>query len=914
MLRNKKGFSTMLLIVLGAIFFAIAGAMVMLVDSEGAQNLKNANSARGGSRLDFMAQTMQADFYNNFLQTGFERDVANFIMTQGPHTIDPNSDFMENLGNRLQTYLEERARSLIAGDANTVYAEAYSAFPDVQCTPVEKEGAVTNVGLRDAGNGYLEVSGWTVGQEVSCKDEESDAQRDILLEARDYRLQTRALEMHDKAVAAIKGVVQQLDSSKGEYPLATGWRVDVTDESRRRVTDEWNGLVRRIGYTFFLDGKDGIMLRPNSVKILPGEGRQLYEPQDVKVVCDGGIKAAAKAGSPAQTCRPENMEIVIGKKLDSTEKGVNLEFIPDKKEPELEAFIQYLNLPKVRLQSNLLDKLIGPYVKDMFKRGINNGYVKQSNPTRLCNAFKGKPSSAVISGTILETNTNYMPPGTTGINFDFVSPSESIDDSQIKNDETCEGKDEVIGQNIFALLTNYGNESFVLTVEWNQTTNEKIVKKDSLDVVSKRISSNDMFATTGENRMVHLEARVEGGELTQSSAPPQGGDKPARTTNVVAGTSPPEDLPEPLVRWIKSTDPYKATAALQRVFGMSAAELTSLGKLADAEAMSKSAATACKMMGLKNWLQVGDNYKALLAVCGIASIADKEAGAKICSIAGLYQTVKSGNVLASLEQLSNLLGLADFRNVAITAENIRDAVKAGNLEATLQAASSVTRLLGEAKAADYLAGAASLANNIKYNKDVLSAAASVFSALGDAKTAGFFASLHSLEGTITSGDARAILNAAGQVAQKLGYSGLAQVGGIITQGEALIKTLADFKELFNACSVLKWDWVCTIPQVGGGVCEDKWGDCTFSVGLPAFDIEKLCNDMIFDLGFQIDCECTYSCPHFPYVAVYQKSVGINLREIAMRLNPEQYMHMFEGMSLESLLASGDLMQYCRLDP
>jgi len=104
------------------------------------------------------------------------------------------------------------------------------------------------------------------------------------------------------------------------------------------------------------------------------------------------------------------------------------------------------------------------------------------------------------------------------------------------------------------------------------------------------------------------------------------------------------------------------------------------------------------------------------------------------------------------------------------------------------------------------------------------------------------------------------------------------------------------------------------PMVGGGVCEDKWGDCTFSLGLPTFDINLLCNDLVFDFGFEVDCTCTYTCPQFPYYAAYPKTVGINLKEIMMRLNPEQYAGIFGQTDIGQIIASGGLMNYCRMDP
>jgi hypothetical protein len=315
------------------------------------------------------------------------------------------------------------------------------------------------------------------------------------------------------------------------------------------------------------------------------------------------------------------------------------------------------------------------------------------------------------------------------------------------------------------------------------------------------------------------------------------------------------------------------------------------------------------MIGLANWKGAGDVEMTIAALCGMSNIFNVTQGKVVCNLMGLYQAIKSGSVQASLAQLLAMLNDANLRGILPTAAQIEAAVKSGDIEAVLAAAASVAASAGDMDTARFLAGAASLVYNIKNGiqtpGDLMNAAAALFAALGDREMADFFASMGGLYRAVESGDVRAIIDAVGRMAKSLGYSGRAQFAGIVSQGMNLVNMFTNFDQLLASCKGKgrgPWDLICTVPQVGGGVCENNWGSCTFSYGLPTFDLNLLCNELIFDFGFQIDCTCIYACPNFPYTMPVPKSVRVNLKDWLILLNPDTYAGLFNQL------------QVCRMDP
>jgi hypothetical protein len=265
-----------------------------------------------------------------------------------------------------------------------------------------------------------------------------------------------------------------------------------------------------------------------------------------------------------------------------------------------------------------------------------------------------------------------------------------------------------------------------------------------------------------------------------------------------------------------------------------------------------------------------------------------------------------------------MLADAGFGDLGITAAMIEDALKSGDVEDILLAASRAMRLAGDADAADFLAGAAQIIYGIENEGDIAQILSGVFRVLGDKELAGFFGSLAGLDKAIEDGDIMAALKDISSMAKYLGYSGLAQITGVASVFGGAFSSIMDLDNALDVCQGrIPWDLICTVPDVGGGVCPQKHpvrSDCSFDVGLPSFDAELLCNDLLFDLGFQIDCTCVYTCVEIPNVWVEPVSVGVNLKYLAMMLDPDQYLDALSELDMSKLLLQGDILNYCRLDP
>jgi len=326
-------------------------------------------------------------------------------------------------------------------------------------------------------------------------------------------------------------------------------------------------------------------------------------------------------------------------------------------------------------------------------------------------------------------------------------------------------------------------------------------------------------------------------------------------------------------------------------------------------------------MGLRNYMNLDERQLAMLALAGLADLADSEQLRLLYKVAGLYQAIESGSMQAVLAQLDNILGTAGYQ-VYVTAEMIESALKSKNPEQILLAASQGLRLAGYGDAATFLAGAAQIAYGIE-NKDVLGVAGGFFSMIGNQDMAGFMNNLAALNTAIENGDAIAAFSAASNVAHNLGFDQLAQIGGVVGSVMTLGNTIANLGDLEAQCKGVPWDLVCITPMITGpgtalgGGCPEKYPlnpSCTFDYGLPTFDINLLCNDLVMKMGFQIDCTCMYACPSFPYIGIYPKSFGISINEIARMLNLDGYENLLTAASILYAMREGDIMAYCRLDP
>jgi len=934
---NKRGFSTLMLIVLGSVFFMIIAGTAVYFQSENEQMVSNARSVSSGSRLSFIAQLIQLDFYNNFLQNDLESSIATFLVTEGPHTIDPDRSFYENLGGRIENYMSSKASLKVYSDAGEAYATAYGSLPKISCEPQEEIGGMAQFNVNDAGNGVLEISGTSVGQRIYCSDDETGQDLEISLLSRSYRLQTRAFAIFEKARSAIEAGRQSLDGTYGTHRLGSGWRVwpTTTDEAKMVIISTWNGAIAGLssGIPTLVGNSDGISVQPGSMKISSSKNTPFSVTDLAKYECDGKMGDATATGE-VQTCRPDDIRIVIGKEKPADAKGLALELKQEQSSSNaVEVTIEYFGVG-VTMSSNLIGKLIGPLIKDMIDRvnQVMKGYATYDPPaTLLCNAFKGKPGSSVISGRVVDSNARYVPAGYNELSFDFISTPQSIETSNIEATKDCTGQEDIINKNLLNLLVVGEPKGLQLTVEEDpaqtSSTDKKklVIKKEELETLAAKIQNNPMHSTTGEGKSVNLYAEVVGeGTSNVKADPKQGGlEGSAQTpaTTEIATGNPTGDSGNKISKAVQSGNSDTALIGLMREYETASGEMMSIGRTTDAKAFSDSAASVCKMMGVKSWMDLSDFEKALTAMCGLANICNSARAKAICNLAGLYAAVESGSVQAVLAQLARILQEAGFDSSFLKTASILAAIQSGDIEALLKEAMNAAVRAGDLNAAEYLAALASLINDMENGGDVMAAAAAIFAIAGETELSQFFASLQGLMNSIESGDARAVLHAAGEMAKSLGFSGLAQFESTLSVGENLVDLLANLDDLVAACEESgPWDLICLTPAVGGGVCEDPLPmnpDCTLDLAgmkaaMPTLDPSLICNDLVFDLGFQVDCTCMYKCVKFPYYTLVPKTVRVNLNDWLMFLNPDQYAGIFNDM--EGVLASGDIMQYCKLDP
>jgi len=913
-LRDERGFSTILLVVLGMAFFLIVAATAMYLQSEDNQMVSTARAASGGSRLNFLSQAIQADFYNNLLQNNLEVSVSSFLM-EGPYTIDPTRSFYENLGGLLETYLSSKASLIVYGDAGQTYSVAYSEISQISCTPRATDSASASFSVAETSDGALELSGLSVGQRIYCEDTEDNSNLEIVLTARGYRLQTRALEIFEKARQAILTTKDRLDNTDGVRQLGSGWRLPTDEDSKNGVIQDWSGKISVLSLLIpsLVGENNGISVVQNSIKIKPPDSAA-YQVSDLsRFECYGDVKSADEGGR-IQTCRPEDLIIMLGKKKSAGEKGLDLKLEGRTEDAKIEVTISYFGMD-VKLESKALAKLIGPVIEELLKspEGFKDGYATYGSSVTICNAFRGKPNSAVVEGTVVEKNPKYAPSGTTDLLFRFISTDQGVKDSYIDRTADCSDKQDIINTNLLDILTK-GGEGFELHVNPDPSNgNKPKIDQDDLNELAKKIQSNPIYLT-GENRVVNIKAEVEGGSTSTGTGTPisdPGGTAITPASKAISTSTLAENSEEKknLDAAVKTGNRDNILNAVKNLADSGVGEMTSLGRTGDANALSKTSSAVCKMMGLANWKGAGDVEMTIAALCGMSNIFNVTDGKAVCNLMGLYQAIKSGSVQASLAQLIAMLNDANLRGILPTAAQIEAAVKSGDIEAVLAAAASAAASAGDIDTARFLAGAASLVYNIRNGiqdvGDVMNAAAALFAALGDREMADFFYSMNGLYHAVESGNVQAIIDSVGKMAKNLGYSGIAQFAGIISQGMNMVNMFTNFDQLLASCKGKgrgPWDLICVVPQVGGGVCESNWGSCTFSQGLPTFDLNLLCNELIFDFGFQIDCTCIYTCPNFPYTIPVPKSVRVNLKDWLILLNPDMYAGIFNQL------------QVCRMDP
>lgn len=922
-LSNKRGFATLFLLVLGAVLFIFAASMAYFIQSENDQAIDTANSYTGESRLNFMGQSIQADFFNNLLQSEFERIVAEFLEGR-VHIIDPQKSFRQNLGGAMEGYLAEEAAGIVSGDASHVYAQAYSAMPQIRCSAEEVTGASADASVKESEDGSLSVDLLSIGQSLRCKDLENDDSVEIDLRAKGYVLSSRAVRIHEEAVATIQRTKDILDQTEGVARIASGWRLHDDSEVRSdilRGPQGWVSQTGALGLLMSLGGTDGISANPLSIKIRNGHDEP-FNIDDIAFSCKGDA-GTADSGGP-QTCRPDTLSIHIAEDPEG-EKKIPIDFErADESDESLEITIIEAGI-EISLPIDLGDR-IGSLLGDI-TAPLESGYIDYGGPvTHLCNLFVGRAKNAVIAGEIVESDKTRLPGDYERLIFSFKSTSQDLDTEELGQEIDCSDHDDIVRTNAFDLLTAGGKTPLEIIIsQANGDDAGMQIDPQSLNEIQHTINQNPMLRT-GENKQITLSASVEGEEFQvgQTSANTPDAITESEATNVRVlneGEASEDDIEQSDELMLMQSafahgDADQRFLSTMNVIDSASSSLSSAGFTSDAESLARTSSAVCKIAGFRNWADLGDNLRAALAICGIAKIGGGEHADIICSVAGLYQAVDSGSAYAIVGALEGLLAQAGY-DVNIPIEQIRAAIESGDIEKILLSAASYLRIDGLDAAADLLAQVLSVVENIDGDA-ALMAAGAIFAMLGDSELAETFASLYNLAQALDGADLESALRAISAAAKSLGLSGMAELEGFVGAGYGIYEAIMNIDELLANCEgKIPWGMACLSPSVGGIVCDENLKvdtSCQFSYSLPSFEIDKICRDIVFEFGFQIDCTCMYVCPDLGMPIPVPKSVRVDLNQLMLIMNPEQYLDMFNDIDLSALIDASGLLNYCRLDP
>lgn len=940
LLRNKLGFSTILLMLLGFIFFLIAGVIAVQVQTENEQQVSTARSLSSESRLNFIAQCVQADYFNNFLQTEFESEVVNFLENggdyNGRHLINPDSTFEQNLKSGMESYLTESAYSIMGGAAAEVYATAYDELPSISCEPLAVSGAAVGISMYVNPDGQLEVGSISVGQRMFCEDTEQSTSAEIDLRARDYVLQTRAVEIHDKAVEAINNGATQLRTAKGIYhvnpPL---WALPNDDGAKSWVFQNWQTQINLLRSTFPVLEDGGLSIAPNSVSAHSNSDMNPYDINDISAFgCFGGASTAGP-----QTCRPDGVNLTIGVKQGSCkEHQIPLKFKDGSctttssgsgsggssgsnagMQVRLEIEIAGVVVPGIsEIGGYIFGNLLTQLCQDSLSHGCM-GY--QGSTQQVCRFFEGKPSAAAISGTVLETSPDYLVSGINQISFEFISTPQDISDSTTgtRNIDCSDDQYERMkNENAVLMATNNGQNVPDIVIGNASSGGGVQINQSSLQQLADNMASSTLMA--GQEVTVNVEAGVTdpNGQVTSTTSASQksqgtggiasygGSASQSMSSGVPTGQAGSE-----LTEAFSSGSYPQAANQLQSLVNAAAANSNSAGQLVNARALGTTAVSICKLMGLKNFLEMDEEQLALLALAGLVDLADNEDLRLLYSLAALYQAIDSGSVNAIVAAIGSMIG-GNYVQILLAAEQVDAAIESGDPEEILKAASTVLNIAGYDEAGLYLARAASIINALE-SGDILEASPAILSAFGRDDLAGFMSGVNALDQALENGDTIGALSAAGDMATSLGYDGLAQIGGYVGTAAAIANTIANFDELLEQCKdEIPWDLVCLAMPESGGVCKKTMGSCPFEFALPTFNLELLCNELVSGMGFQLDCTCMYQCA--TYTLPVPTSVRLTIDQLLAELEIEGLDAIVAAAAIAQVAVSGDIEAFCNIDP
>jgi hypothetical protein len=905
-LRNSGGFYVVSAL-MGAIFIITVMGIGYYIGSEDAQMLKAASSGYGEGELDFIAQAIQVDYYDNYLQSSLEKTVVDYMESK-VHIIDPGATFMQNMGDGIQNALKDRLSSLFQGGAG-VYADAYSRLERIECEPLEVGGAEGYARLQESGDSIL-VTARSLGQRIKCDSTEPEATRTIDLLGRDYELTTRAKKMHDVAIEGINSIDTKLDSGKGVWKQNV-WHLAEDISAKQGVFSMWNSFILSLNSLPLEDS--GIYVQPGSISVKSGSGGPYTVEDIVNFGCDGETGPGRM-----RTCRPDDITLTIGEPCDSDDRSLTLSLKYEDPSVKVTALGMSIDLGPI-------GKAIGKLLGDAINQVSNEGCLEYASATKICRGFAGKPSDGIVSGTVAESNQNFMPAGRTEpILMRFESETINIDDSNVQDDLDCgsdEGEELALNTGV-AIITKDGRDNFELKLVSQQVDGEQQweVTEDSQKKLVDKVNNDPRFRDVQQT--VNLYATLPGGTPIQLKGSPTatGTVSPTSKQNIdiASGTPTAGQVLSGIGTSMQTADPTQVYGGIMNIFDDAASAASSLGDSKAADSLGKAATVACKMMGLRNYMELGDKEKAVLAICGIALVTEIEGGETICKLAGFVSVFDTGNAEAIARAIEQLLEEAGFPNIRVDIEAIKGAVERGDLMGALRAVAERLRLDGLAQAANFMENLASMIYNLDKldTKALLAATEAALKAIGEEELGDLLGGLSGLEDAIKRGDIGAVASSIGKMAENLGFEGLGEIGSVISNVGGLYNAVVDFDKFKEMCEdSIPWDMICIEPNIAGGVCPEMHGDCAFESGLPTFDINLLCNDLVFKGGFQLDCTCMYACPGPPpFTLPVPQSVGINIDQLLASLNLEGLEDILKLIDLGRALASGDVMEFCRFDP
>lgn len=916
---------------IGVVMVLIVIAVAYYITSESEQQLKLAGAATLNEGLMFIAQTIQADFYDLLMQNILGVQAVDFIGGK-VHTLNPSGDFMSNIGNDLRLALEEPLSYLITEDTVRTYAIAYSGLPAITCTPrTSQGGSLSYVTLDENEDGTLDVGAVTTGQEIECVSSEPSGRTVVDLQGRAYQLNVRAVAIHDAAVEAIKNIYSQLDSSEAVYNQEN-WAYPEDEKILNKILENWNGMIRGFSSSMLGTRFDGLYVSPASIGISSGDGGEFYG-DDFTIVCTGDV-----GYDGTRNCRPDELGLSIGSNVECDESAkINLDMRADRIVITSSAGLD------LSITSEELVEKIKEALGDLFKV---TGCLSYSGATKICKEWKGKPSSALVRGAIIEDNSRYTPPGVEApIMFEFASTGFGLDESEIEDDLECDSEEneDLIFDNIRAILASgEGFELQIESVEGSDSSGERIERYEivNLEELAQKINEDSMYRDTGAKILLNTNLRipVPGSQGPDGGSPGNGGELP-ETIEITGQAGDSEGLvseeaikdvetfatgrlegegTEEMRETFSSGDAYDRYGAVHKVLDSVAGTAHVVGDEVSAAALSKSSGSVCKMMGLVHGMNINDMDLAFQALCGIVSTSSDQNLASVCGLGQLWAAFEGGDAGAYGLAMETLLEQAGFGSLGINADVLRQALETGDMHLSLQ---QVASMFPDTGAAGYLANVAGLMEALEADnlKGALDMSAGILGAYGQTNAVDILQILSGLEGTIQRGDVQGALNAMISLGGVYGVGDLEQLsymaniaGMMRADALATMNIDMDFNDLFAECKEV--NPLAFLCLTGGGACSMEHEGCTFTYGLPSFEIDILCGGMAFNGRFRLSCQCYYTCLEPPYTKARPGYLDISIEGLAAMMDLKGMGSILQMINMRASIERLRNVQYCNFDP